>query len=231
MEKPTGPKPDPEDPERCLVSMGIYVFGRALLEAVLRADHESKQPTHDFGRDVLPSFIDSKRVFSYRFGGKAGRVSVDGYWRDVGTLDAYHAANMDLLEPVPALNLYQSDWPIRTFDRRCPPARTVPGESGTNAMLTNSIVGSGTIVSGGTVDESILFHDVRVRDRATVERLILFAGVRVGAGAKIRNCIVDKHVEIPDEESIGFDTDRDAARFTVSDGGIVVVPKAARFPD
>ena len=229
MEKPADPKPDPNDTGHCLASMGIYVFGRQFLEAVLRADHQSDPSTHDFGRDVLPGIIDSRRVFTYRFGGNAGRVSVDRYWRDVGTLDAYHAANMDLLKPGPELNLYQSDWPIRTFDRQSPPARTVPGDSGTNATLTNSIVGSGTIVSGGTVEESILFHDVRVQDQATAQRSILFSGVRVGAGAKIRNCIIEKHVEIPAGESIGFDTDRDRARFGISEGGIVVVPKTYRF--
>jgi glucose-1-phosphate adenylyltransferase len=230
-EKPTKPKPMPDDPHHALASMGIYVFDMDLLCRGLRADHELTTSQHDFGKNIIPRLIETHRVCAYRFGGERGRVTPDRYWRDVGTIDSYYAANMDLLEPVPPLNLYQEDWPIRTYQGQHPPARMAPGASGREGQLTNSLVSGGTVIAGGTVRHSILFSRVQVDEDAVVEDSILFEGVRIGAGATLRRCIVDKNVHVPAREQIGCDSVRDAARFTVSENGIVVVPKGYRFRD
>jgi len=228
-EKPAKPRPMPGNPERALASMGIYLFSMEALMQALQDDHDNEDSSHDFGKDILPRLVDSHRVQAYCFGGDAGRVTPDRYWRDVGTIDAYYQANMDLLRSVPSLNLYQPDWPIRTYQPQTPPARTVPGESGTEGVFINSILAGGTVISGGSIHHSILFPRVFVDDEAFVEDSILFDGVQVGAGAQLRNCIVDKAVQIPAGESIGIDLDKDRERFTVSPKGIVVVPKGYRF--
>jgi len=229
QEKPAEPQPIPGDPAHALVSMGIYVFSSQLLFDELRADHQIEGSSHDFGKDILPRLIGPRRVMAYRFGGSAGRVTPDRYWRDVGTIDAYYNANMDLLEPIPALDLYQEDWPIRSYQQQTPPARTVPGSSGTEGIFINSIVAGGVVIAGGSVQHSILFPQVFVDDGAFVEDAILFQGVRVGAGARLKRCIIDKDVVVPPKEQIGYDLKRDRERFTVSEQGIVVVPKGYRF--
>jgi glucose-1-phosphate adenylyltransferase len=228
-EKPANPKSIPDDPRHALASMGIYVFNVDLLCRELQADHDRSDSQHDFGKNIIPRLIETHRVCAYSFGGERGRVTPDRYWRDVGTIDSYYAANMDLLEPIPPLNLYQEDWPIRTYQGQRPPARLAPGASGREGQLTNSLVSGGTVIAGGTVRHSILFARAHVEVDAVVEDSILFEGVRVGAGAKLRRCIVDKNVQIPASERIGCDAASDAARFTVSEGGIVVVPKGYRF--
>jgi glucose-1-phosphate adenylyltransferase len=228
-EKPEDPRPLLDGSGHVLASMGVYVFSLPLLAELLVHDHDVAGSAHDFGHDILPSIVGTHRVGAYRFGGTTGRVTADRYWRDVGTTDAYYQANMDLLKPVPPMDLYQGDWSIRTYEGQHPPARSVPGPSGREAEIVNCMLASGTIVVGGTLRHAILFSNVRVDEGAVVENSLLFAGVRVGEGARLRNCIVDKHVSIPPGESIGFDREADAARFTVSDGGIVVVPKGYRF--
>lgn len=228
-EKPETPRPMPDDPDRTLASMGIYLFSTDLLIKALAEDHGDPESGHDFGRDLLPRLIDRHRVTAYRFGGPAGRVTPDQYWRDVGTIDAYYQANMDLLRSVPPLNLYQEDWPIRTYQPQTPPARTVPSELGDEGIFINSILAGGVVISGGSVQHSILFPKVFVDAEASIEDSIVFENVRVGAGARLRNCIIDKHVVIPPGETIGVDRELDAGRFTVSDSGIVVVPKGYRF--
>lgn len=229
-EKLEHPPTIPGDPEHALASMGIYVFSMQTLIQLLKQDHLGST-THDFGRDVLPTMVASHRVVAYRFGGASGRVTADRYWRDVGTLDAYYEANMDLLKPLPAMNLYQRDWPIRTYEGQHPPARSVPGRSGREAEIVNCMLASGTVVIGGAVRHSILFPNVRVEEGAVVESSLLFQDVTVGEGARLQRCIVEKHVTIPAGEQIGFDHARDAERFTVSEGGIVAVPKGYVFTD
>lgn len=228
-EKPENPVATADNPAVALASMGVYIFSRQQLFDVLRQDHELKDSTHDFGRDILPKMIASHHVYAYQFGGEQGRVTPDRYWRDVGTLDTYYAANMDLLEPLPSINLYQTDWPIRTYQEQTPPARNVPGESGTEGIFINSIVGGGTIIAGGSVNHSILFSNVFVDDESFVEDSILFSGVRIGRHVRIRNAIIDKYVTVPEGETIGFDEELDRKRFTVSERGVVVVPKYYRF--
>jgi glucose-1-phosphate adenylyltransferase len=224
-EKPLIPRQLSNNPDQALASMGIYVFNMDLLCSVLQDDSGSEQSCHDFGKDIIPRLILSEDVCAYRFGEDIGRVTPDRYWRDVGTLDAYYQANMDLLAQVPPLNLYQPDWPIRTYQGQNPPARMAPGPLGQEGQLANSMLGRGTLVSGGTVRHSILFSRININENASVEDSILFDGVQVGAGAQLKRCIVDKNVQIPAGERIGFDAENDLARFVVSKSGITAVPK------
>jgi len=228
-EKPRSAVALGDDPSRALVSMGIYLFDKRLLIDTLERDNADAASGHDLGQDIIPGLIGRNRVFAYRFGGSLGRVSQDRYWRDVGTLDAYYEANMALLDPVPPLDLYQPDWTIRTYQAQHPPARTVPGESGSQGVFINSIVAGGTIIAGGGVHHSILFPRVRVNDGAIVEDAILFEGVEVGAQAHVHHCIVDKGVRIPPGTEIGVDAEADRRRFVVSAKGVVAIAKDTRF--
>lgn len=228
-EKPSQPTVVADDPGRVMVSMGIYVFSIDRLIEILETDTERDDSSHDFGKDVLPRLIDAEGVYAYHFGGEKGRVSPDRYWRDVGTVDSYYEANMELLDPMPSLDLYQADWPIRTYQNQNPPARTVPGMSGSEGIFINSIVGGGVVIVGGSVQHSILFPLVHIGDEAVIHDSILFNGVKVGDGAHLEKCIIEKDVVVPPGERIGFDKEKDAARFTISPKGIVVVPKGYRF--
>ncbi len=229
-EKPKNPRPLPDDPHHALASMGVYIFNMDLLFRELETTHPSDVASGlDFGKDIIPRLIGKQRLYAYLFGGESGRVSQDRYWRDVGTIDAYYLANMDLLAPVPPLNLYQPEWPIRTYHKQNPPARMVSGAFGYDGQLVNSLLSNGTVVSGGVVRHSILFSQVQVDEQAVVEDSILFDGVHVGAGAHLRRCIVDKNVRIPPGERIGCDPAADASRFVISESGITVVPKNYRF--
>ena len=228
QEKPEHPRTIPGDSQHVLASMGVYVFSMKLLIELLHEDH-SGVSGHDFGKDIIPAMMGRHRVHAYRFGGSSGRVTADQYWRDVGTIDAYYDANMDLLQPMPAIDLYQGDWPIRTYEGQHPPARSVHGKSGREAEIVNCMLASGTLIVGGTLRHAILFPNVRVEDGAVVENSLLFEGVTVGEGAQLRHCIIDKHVAVPAGVRIGFDPECDAKRFTVSEGGITVIPKAYRF--
>ncbi|MFT5894889.1 MAG: glucose-1-phosphate adenylyltransferase [bacterium] len=224
-EKPAQPTPLPNNDNHALASMGIYVFDIDVLRSALEDDHADPNSSHDFGTDMLPDLIRTHRVFGYQFGGSEGRVSPDRYWRDVGTLDSYYDANMDLLSTTPPLDLYQTSWPIRTYQGQHPPARVVNGNYGTKGNIDNSMLGSGSVVSGGTVVNSILSARVRIDDGAQVESSILFDNVHVGHGAKLRRCIVDKDVQIPAGVQIGFDHEADKAKYDISPNGIVVVAK------
>ena len=228
-EKPASPTPVPSDPQLAMASMGIYVFSMDLLLEVLSADARQKNSTHDFGKDIIPGLIETEKVFAYHFGGEGGRVTPDRYWRDVGTLDSFYEANMDLLKPVPPIDLYQADWPIRTYQSQNPPARTVPGDEGSEGIFINSIAAGGVVVSGGNVQHSILFPHVFVDDEAVIHDSILFNGVRVGKAAQLQHCIIDKDVVIPAGEQIGFDKEKDSVRFTITENGVVVVPKNYSF--
>ncbi len=228
-EKPEQPTPIAGKPGRALASMGLYVFSTQLLTNALLKDHENPSSRNDFGKDILPLLVKDKKVQAYTFDDNQGRVSQDRYWRDVGTIDAYYQANMDLLEPLPPLDLYQPNWPVRTYQPQTPPARTTPGNSGSEGTFINSILASGVVISGGHVRRSVLFHNILVEDSAVIENSIIFGGVQVGAGAMLQNCIIDKNVQIPPGEKIGHDLIQDQQRFTVSEHGVVVVPKDYNF--
>ena len=229
-EKEPHPPEIPDQPGRALASMGIYVFNTQSLLDVVQKDHGVITSAHDFGKNIFPSMMGSNvTVGAYAFGGKTGRVTQDAYWRDVGTIDAYYQANMDLLKPVPPINLYQKNWLIRTYHGQFPSARMVPSETGEVGFVENASLAGGDVIIGARVVHSILSHDVRVEAHALVEESILFDGVRVGAGARIRKCIVDKEVMIPPGVNIGWNHALDKKRFTVSEDGIVVVTKGYQF--
>ncbi|MFQ5779821.1 MAG: glucose-1-phosphate adenylyltransferase [Nitrospiria bacterium] len=232
VEKVKDPPSMPGDPDHVLASMGIYIFNLPFLLKILAKDHKDAASAHDFGRNILPALIHAHThtVGAYHFGGEEGRVTQDNYWRDVGTLDAYYQANMDLLGPAPPIDLYQKEWPIRTYHGQYPSARMVPSPSGEVGLVENASLAGGDLVIGARVIYSILSYDVRVESGAFVEESILFEGVRVGRGARLRRCIVDKGVAIPPGTEIGWDRDEDEKRFTLSEGGIVVVPKGYQFP-
>jgi len=228
QEKPRDPKSIPGDPQHALASMGIYVFTARFLFEQLCADATKSGSSHDFGKDIIPSIIESQRVFAYPF--RDENRKRDAYWRDVGTLDAYYEANMDLVSVDPQLNMYDSHWPIRSYLPMFPPPKFVFAEEGPDARrgeAVDSIVCQGSIVSGGHVKHSILGVNTRVNSFAQVEDSILFEGVNVGRRARIRRAIIDKGVQIPPGIEIGFDHDRDRARgFSVSEGGVTVIAKS-----
>jgi len=222
QEKPDVPKTIPGDPEGVLASMGIYIFNTEILVRRLIEDARSDSE-HDFGKNIIPSMIKKDQVFHFDF--RQGDCEGTGYWRDVGTIDAYYIANMDLVSVTPHLNLYDPQWPIFTYQPHDPPAKTVLEEEGRTGTAINSILSNGCIISGGNVRRSILSPRVFVHSYAEVEDSILLSGVDVGRHAKIRRAIVDKDVNIPEGTKIGYDLDEDAKRFTVTASGIVVVPK------
>ncbi|HUT12185.1 MAG TPA: glucose-1-phosphate adenylyltransferase [Thermoguttaceae bacterium] len=232
-EKPARPKPIPGDPQHALASMGIYVFNAAFLFEQLCLDATRHGSTHDFGNDVIPSIIRTHRVFAYPFMDENHKA--DAYWRDVGTLDAYYEANMDLISVDPLLNMYDRQWPIRTYQPDLPPPKFVFAEEGSPArrgQALDSIVCSGSILSGGQVVRSILGPDTRINSFAVVEDSILFEGVDVGRHAKIRRAIIDKEVRIPAGAKIGYHLELDRQRgFTVTEKGITVIAKTDRVED
>ena len=224
LEKPADPPGTPDDPDAAYASMGNYVFTtEALLEA-LKEDSENEDSDHDMGGDIIPMLVERGEAYVYDFKDNyvVGETERDkGYWRDVGTIDAFYEANMDLISVHPVFNLYNKKWPIHTFsEENLPPAKFVQG-----GIAQASMVGAGTIVSGGTVRNSVLSTNVVVEDGATVEGSVLFPGVRVGRGAVVRHAILDKNVVVSDGEIIGVDHARDAERFKISPGGVVTVGK------
>ena len=230
QEKPKEAKPLPEDPEHCLASMGIYIFNARQMYELLCQDATRADSDHDFGKNIIPGIISSHRLFAYRFRDK-NRKAVP-YWRDVGTLDAYFQANLDLVEVDPVLNLYDREWPIRTHQRQLPPPKFVFRDDGGNDSTRrgeahDSMVCQGCIISGGHVRRSILSPNVRVNSYAVVEDAILFEGVEVGRHCRIRRAIIDKDVKIPANTTIGYDPEHDRRRsFTITEQGVVVIAKA-----
>lgn len=228
-EKPKNIEAAQEDTDYALASMGIYIFSTKLLIDILEKDSINQDSSHDFGKDILPNLIHSHRVYAHRFGESDGRVSPDKYWRDVGTIESYYQANMDLLKSIPPLDLYQNDWPIRSYQSQTPPARAVPGDSGNEGIFINSILAGGTIISGSNVSHSVLFQNVFIDDQSIVENCVIFDGVNVGKNVKLNRCIIDKHVTIPDGENIGEHLEQDKQRFTVTKDNIIVIPQGYIF--
>ncbi len=225
VEKPKENAPEiPGQPGYCLASMGIYVFETDELVRRLKFDAElGAASSHDFGKDLIPKMIHEAPVYVHRFIDRDNGAD-EPYWRDVGTIDAYFEANMDLLSVKPKLNLYDYDWPIYSLWHADPPAKTVLEEQGRRAEVVDSLLAPGVVVSGARVARSILANRTFVDERAVIEDSIVLAGVVVGKGAKIRRAIIDKWCKIPDGYEIGYDPVEDQKKFTVSDSGIVVVP-------
>lgn len=223
-EKVANPKTIPGDPEHCLASMGIYVFNAPFLFDQLCQDATLPESAHDFGRNIIPSIINTHKVMAFPFQDENSKQ--DAYWKDVGTLDAYYEANIELTTVDPLLNLYDYHWPVRTDQPNLPPPKFVFDEnSGRRGEAHDSIVAAGTIIAGGKVSRSIIGPKSRVEERAEVTESILFAGVHVGKGAIIRRAIIDKNVFIPDGAQVGVDLEADRRRgFEVTEKGVVVIP-------
>jgi len=230
QEKPRDATPMPDDPQMCLASMGIYVFTARPMYELLCQDATHPNSDHDFGKNIIPDLMPTGKVFAFRFRDK-NRKAVP-YWRDVGTLDAYYQANMDLIDVDPVLNLYDREWLIRTNQPQLPPPKFVFFDEGLREQARrgeahDSMVCQGCIISGGHVRRSILSPNVRVNSFALVENSILFDGVDVGRHCRIRRAIIDKEVKIPKESTIGYDLDQDRQRgFVVTEQGVVVIAKA-----
>ncbi|MDA3959915.1 MAG: glucose-1-phosphate adenylyltransferase [Planctomycetota bacterium] len=232
QEKPSNPTPIPGQPDKALVSMGNYLFDPDLLLDSLADDADDAASSHDFGKNVLPKLLaDGRKMFAYDFGQNeipgAADESNPAYWRDVGNLDAYYDATMDLRAVEPELDLYNPQWPIRTAPALMPPPKFVHNVEGRVGQAIQSIVCEGTIISGGSVMDSIIGRGCRINSFAEVNQSILMDDVKVGRGAKLFRCIVDKHVTIPAGDRIGFDPEADRKRFHITERGIVVIPKSS----
>ena len=224
-EKPASPKPIQSNPEMALVSMGIYLFNTQVL--VKRVIEDTKRDTiHDFGKNIIPSMINKDRVFAFIFRDKNNKAVK--YWRDIGTIDAYWEANMDLVQVDPIFNLYDNNWPIRTYHEQLSPAKTVFSElfpGGRCGTVLDSLVSNGCIISGARVERSILSPNVRIDNYSEVIDSILMAGVRIGKNVKIRKAIIDKSVIVPDGKHIGYNLEADAKQFVISEKGVIVAHK------
>jgi glucose-1-phosphate adenylyltransferase len=228
-EKPSDPAPVPGDPSQALVSMGNYIFNaQALIEAIER-DAEDENSTHDMGGDIIPYFVNQNLAgaYDFTFNEIPGATDRDkSYWRDVGTLDSYYDANMDLISTMPIFNLYNSEWPIFNQQINMPPAKFIHDSEGNQGRTNDSIVSLGVVVLGAVVERSVLSPNVRINSRSLVTDSVLLDGVQVGRDCTVRKAILDKNVVITDGASVGVDRDRDLARgFTVTDSGLTVVTK------
>ena len=213
----------PYDPTKISASMGIYIFNTDVLIPVLLKDAEDPDSSHDFGKDILPKMLADYRVFAFNFVDENRKEAL--YWRDVGTLEAYYEANMDLVSVSPVFNLYDEQWPIRTHQRQYPPAKLVFAETGRMGHALDSLVSAGCIVSGGSVQNCVLSPDVRVNSFTEIENSILFAHVNVGRSCRIRKAIIDRNVHIPEGTTIGYDAEADREQYFVTDSGITIVTR------
>jgi len=221
QEKPKQPSSIPGSPDLALASMGVYVFDTDVLVRALEAD-AMKATTHDFGRDIIPAVIHQVPVYAYRFYDENKKAAK--YWRDIGTLDAYYEANMDLCQVNPEFNLYDPEWPLRTYQPQAPPAKFVFAEIGKRCgEALDSVISPGCIVSGSSIFGSVLCPNVRVHSFCRIEQSILMPGVRIGRHARIRRAIIDRDVLIPRGALIGYNEEEDRRRHTVTDSGVVVV--------
>jgi glucose-1-phosphate adenylyltransferase len=231
QEKPAKPKTIPGNPDKIYASMGIYIFKRPIIEQELHEDARKRNSTHDFGKDIIPQMVKKGlKIAAYNFIDENKKEAK--YWRDIGTIDAYYEANMDLVQVDPVFNLYDKDWPIRTLQEQFPSAKTVfSGEeiTGRVGLVLDSVVSNGCIVSGGRVQRSILSPNVRVNSYSQVYDSILMEGVNVGRYARIKRAIIDKDVDIPQGMVIGYDLEEDKKRFYVTESGIVVVAKGTEI--
>lgn len=224
-EKPAHPAPIPGQPEKALASMGIYVFNAAFLYQQLIRDHQTQDSSHDFGKDLIPYLVPRYRVFAHRFQNSCVNMASDTvpYWRDVGTIDAYWEANVDLVSVTPQLNLYDADWPIWTHQEQLPPAKFVFDDDDRRGQALDSSVSGGCIISGATVRRSLLFSNVKVNSFSSVEDSVILPDVVVGRHARLRRVVVEKKCIIPEGLVVGYDPNEDRKRFYVTDRGITLI--------
>jgi glucose-1-phosphate adenylyltransferase len=230
-EKPRTPRPMPGAPGLCLASMGNYLFEPQILRSALLEDAERTGTSHDFGRDLIPSLIDRVPIYAYNF--MTNRIRGDteesqSYWRDVGTIDTYYEAHMDLRDARPQLNMYNQYWPLRTAYYNQPPAKFVFNEHQRRGQALHSVVSEGSIISGGAVVNSVLGRSVFVHSYSHVEDSVVMDYCDIGRGARVRRAILDKNVQVADGDEIGYDLERDRKRFFVTESGIVVIPKGPK---
>lgn len=230
-EKPKNPATIPNNPSKSLTSMGIYIFTKEALIKALEEDALNETSEHDFGYNIIPKFLDKKSAYAYRFGDQAGRVTQDAYWRDVGSLDSFYQANMDLLQPNPPINLYQRDWGIRTAELQLPPARTISTMANKQVTSVNSMISNGAVIVDSTIQHSIISSNVRINANTSIANSIIFDNVQVGQNCHLINCIIDKHVKIPAGTEIGVNAEEDKKYFTISEKGVVVVPENYQFTE
>ena len=223
-EKPEHPKHMPGDETQALASMGIYVFNAQFLYNELIRDADDHNSTHDFGKDIIPRLINGHRVIAHRFSDSCvGAADNIFYWRDVGTIDAYWEANMELTKVTPELNLYDKNWPIWTYQEQLPPAKFVFNDDGRRGAATDSLISGGCLISGSLVTNSVLFSNVRVHSYGEIESSVIMPNVVINRRVKLNRCIVDKGTVIPEGMSIGFDPVEDKKHFAVSENGITLV--------
>ncbi len=220
-EKPAEPDPIPGREDTALASMGIYVFKPKLLEKLLEEDAADPDSKHDFGRNIIPGAIDHLNVFAYRF--RDIRTRAQSYWRDVGNVDAFYEANIEIVSIHPELNLYDAQWPIWTYQVHAPPAKFVLDQDGCRGHAINSVVAGGCIISGAEIRDSLLFTGVRVDERSLIERSVVLPDVHIGRDCRIRDVVFDQECEVPDGTVIGHDREQDARRFFITKKGRVLV--------
>jgi glucose-1-phosphate adenylyltransferase len=229
QEKPVVPFTVPDRPDRVLASMGIYVFDAAFLYEQLLLDAEMADSTHDFGKDIIPRLVaENARVYAHDFHRSSVNLINGGepYWRDVGTLDAYYEANIDLTKVLPELNLYDGEWPIWTYQDQMPPAKFVFDDDNCRGQAIDSVVSGGCIVSGSSVKRSVLFSNVRVFNHSVIEDAVILPNAQIGPAAVVKNAVIDKHCRIPEGMQIGVNLDEDRRRFHVTEKGrVLVVPE------
>ena len=221
VEKPDNPPPIPGRPDIALASMGIYIFNTAFLFEQLIKDADTPGSSHDFGKDIIPSIIDKYRCFAYPF--LDAQSGVQAYWRDVGTVDSYWCANMELIDVDPELNLYDNDWPIWTYQAQTPPAKFVFDDDNRRGMAVDSMVSGGCVISGAEVRHSLLFSNVRVNSYSKVKDSVVLPQVNIGRNCRINKAIIDRGCKIPEGTVIGENLDEDRKRFYVSPGGVVLI--------
>ena len=225
VEKPANPPAMPDRPDTALASMGIYVFETSFLAEQLRRDAADKTSSHDFGKDIIPYIVKHGKAVAHPFSRSCvrGAPAAPIYWRDVGTVDAYFAANIDLTEVVPELDIYDRDWPIWTYSEMNAPAKFVHDHPGRRGIAVSSLVAGGSVISGSTVWRSLLFNDVRINSYSTIELAVIMPRVEIGRNVRLRNVIIDRGVKIPDGLVVGDNIELDAQRFRRTDGGVCLI--------
>ena len=225
LEKPPAPPSIPGKPDRALASMGIYAFSADFLYSELQRDHEDPKSSHDFGKDVIPNLVSRGLAAAHRFEDSCVKTTPDAeaYWRDVGTVDAYWAANLDLVRPTPSLDIYDPNWPIWTYQQQLPPAKFVFDDPDRRGVAVDSMVSGGCIISGAQLRRSLLFSSVRVNSYAQTCDAVVLPEVQIGRSARLNKVIIDRGVRIPENLVVGEDAELDAKRFYRSEGGVVLI--------